>query len=190
MNEFLRKTAFVGALGLCVFAGATDAFAQSDQAASGRDLTVEAAPMHGRPWRRPFRPVQVSLMPVGPSTLAIGQPLRFRMVSLSDGYGQLYALSASGRSQLWMENVRLRAGQPVNYPRPGFIVRAAAPAGDETILFVATRAPISGFVGGASTKPFDLQFTHDGLRSAVQQQLDAMPRSDWAIGELTIRVQE
>ena len=188
MNGFIRNTALVCALALGLSAGATDGFAQS------KDLNVEAAPPHWRParparWRQP-RAVQASLLTVGPSVLSIGQPLRFRMVSLSEGYGQLYVLSASGRSQLWLENVRLHAGQPINYPRPGFTVRAAPPAGDETVLFVASRTPIRGFVVDTSATPFDLQYTHEGLRSAIQERLDAMPRSDWAIAEVSVRVQE
>ena len=107
-----------------------------------------------------------------------------------EGYGQLYVLSASGRSQLWLENVRLHTGQPIYFPSPGSIVRATPPAGDETILFVVTRTPIHGFVGGTSMTPFDLQYTHDGLRAAIQERLAAMPRSDWAVAELSVRVQE
>ena len=137
------------------------------------------------------RPVQVSLMTVGPSILSIGDPLGFRMASLAcEGYGQLYVLSASGRSQLWLENVRMHTGQPIYFPSPGSIVRATPPAGDETILFVVTRAPIHGFVGGTSMTPFDLQYTHDGLRAAIQERLAAMPRSDWAVAEVSVRVQE
>src|SRR5664280_2356274 len=141
MRELARRITLMAALfvGVC----GSGAFAQDNSAPSGRDLTVEAATPHARPWRHPRRPVQVSLVPVGASTLSIGQPLRFRMESIADGYGQLYALSASGRTQLWLENVRLRAGRFVDYPRPGFVVRAAPPAGDETIVFVASRAPLS-----------------------------------------------
>ena len=130
-------------------------------------------------------------MTVGPSVLSIGEPLGFRMASLAcEGYGQLYVLSASGRSQLWLENVRLHTGQPIYYPSPGFIVRASPPAGDETVLFVVTREPFHGFVGGTSATPFDLQYTHDGLRAAIQERLAAMPRSDWAVAEVSVRVQE
>ena len=187
MNTYLRGAVLAGALGRGAFAGVGEGVAQQ------KDLNVEVAPSHQRPTRlRPhvFRPMQVSLQTIGSPVISIGQPLRFRMVSLSDGYGQLYVLSASGRTQLWLENVRLRAGLPITYPRPGLIVRAAPPAGDETLLFIATRAPLEGFVGGTSGTPFDLQYTHDGLRAAVQQKLDAMPRSEWAIGELNVRVQE
>ena len=215
MNGFIRHAAVAGALALGLSAGATDGLAQSNSNATSKDLSVEAVPPphlqahppHWRPARPPHwqaspphwrpaqvplaRPVQVSLMTVGPSILSIGEPLGFRMASLAcEGYGQLYVLSASGRSQLWLENVRLHTGQPIEYPSPGFIVRATPPAGDETVLFVVTRTPFHGFVGGTSATPFDLQYTHDGLRAAIQERLDAMPRSDWAIAEVSVRVQE
>jgi hypothetical protein len=199
MNRLIRNAGFASALALGLATAATDGFAQSSSAASARDLNVEAAHPHGgRPprWRpvRPvqvLRPVQASIVPIGPSVVSIGEPLRFRMASLCEGYGQLYVLSASGRSQLWLENVRMHTGQPLYYPRPGLLVRAAPPAGDETILFVVSRMPIQGFVGGGSSAmPFDLQYTHDGLRAAIQQRLDGMPRSDWALAEISVRVQE
>jgi hypothetical protein len=214
MNGFIRHAAVAGALALGLSVGATDGLAQSNSKATSKDLSVEAvppphwqAPPHGRPARPPHwqapaphwrpaqvplaRPVQASLMTVGPSILSIGEPLGFRMASLAcEGYGQLYVLSASGRSQLWLENVRMHTGQPIYFPSPGSVVRATPPAGDETILFVVTRAPIHGFVGGTSMTPFDLQYTHDGLRAAIQERLAAMPRSDWAVAEVSVRVQE
>jgi hypothetical protein len=214
MNGFIRHAAVAGALALGLSVGATDGLAQSNSNATNKDLSVEAvppphwqAPPHGRPARPPHwqapaphwrpaqvplaRPVQASLMTVGPSILSIGDPLGFRMASLAcEGYGQLYVLSASGRSQLWLENVRMHTGQPIYFPSPGSVVRATPPAGDETILFVVTRAPIHGFVGGTSMTPFDLQYTHDGLRAAIQERLAAMPRSDWAVAEVSVRVQE
>lgn len=187
MRNISRRDAIAAFLAAGLWSA--EAFAQ------GRDLTVEAAPHRPshRPHRpvRPYpaRPVQASLVPVGPSTLPVGQPLNFRMTSLSDGYGDLYVLSASGRAQVWLENVRVRAGFPFTYPHPGLIVRAAAPAGDDVVLFVATRRPIGGFVNGASSsQPFDLQLSHEDFRAALLNQLTAMPRSDWAIAVVTVRV--
>jgi len=188
MTDFTRRSMLTVAVGAAFCA--SRAFAQET-----KDLQVEVAPH--KPWRRPpppeyLGPVQVSLMPIGPSTLSIGQPLRFRMVSLAESFGHLYVLSASGRSQLWMENVRLHAGAPIIYPRPGLIVRASPPAGDEVVIFAATRSRIAGFLGGggSSLTPYDLQYTHEALRAALQSQLNALPRDDWAIAEVSIRVQE
>jgi hypothetical protein len=191
MSAFSRKMTIAAILAAGFWA--TNALAQT------KDLQVEQAPArpypyrHHRPAPAPYSgPVQASLMPIGPSTLTIGEPIRFKMVSLGDGYGHLYVLSASGRSQLWMENVRVHGGVPISFPLPGQIVRASPPAGDEVVLFVATRSRIAGFLGGGSTSttPFELQYTHDGLRGALQNQLDALPREDWAVAELNIRVHE
>jgi Domain of unknown function (DUF4384) len=194
MPELSRRMAIAAILGAGFWT--TNALAQT------KDLQVEQSPTQSYPYHhhRPARPapapyagpVQASLTPIGPSTLAIGEPIRFKMVSLGDGYGCLYVLSASGRSQLWMENVRVHSGVPVSFPRSGQIVRASPPAGDEVVLFVATRSRIPGFLGGGSTStaPFDLQYTHDAFRSALQSQLNALPRDDWAVAELNIRVQE
>ncbi len=162
---------------------------------AAKDLTVEqgASPSHHQHHGR-YAPhaVQVSLTPIGPSTLAIGEPLRFKMVSLSNGYGHLYVLDASGRTQLWLENVRLRAGRPIIYPRSGNnIVRASPPAGDDTVIFVATRERVDGFAGaGSTTTPLDLQYTQEGFRAALQQKLAAAPRDDWAFAEIKLRVHE
>lgn len=194
MRELSRRAAFATLAGAGLWA--SGALAQS------KDLQVEQVP--GHPHRPPHHhplnpapaldtgPVQVSLMPIGPSSLSVGEPIRFKMVALAEGFGHLYVLSASGRTQLWMENVRVHAGVPVGFPRGGQIVRATPPAGDETVLFVATRSRIGGFLGGGSvsTVPFDLQYTHDTFRGALQAQLDALPRNDWAIAELHIRVND
>jgi hypothetical protein len=169
------------------------AAAQEWRVDSDKDLTVETVkPASHRPAKHhAARAVQVSLMPLGSSTIAIGDPSRFKMVSLADGFGHLYVLSASGRTQLWLENVRIQAGQPLLYPRPGQIVRATAPAGDETVIFIASRKRIDGFGGaGRTTTPLDLQFTHEGLRTAIQQKFGDMPRDDWAFAEIRIRVHE
>ena len=181
------------ALVLSVGLGVAGALAKESRIDATKDLTIEMVGPATRHSSRPrrVRPVQVSLMPVGSSSIAIGTPLRFRMVSLANGFGNLYVLSASGRTQLWLENVPLRAGQPLRYPRSGQIVRAAAPVGDETVIFVASRNPIDGFASrGATTTPFDLQLTHEGMRTAIQQKFGAMPRENWAFAEIKIRVHD
>lgn len=189
MNQTTRRTA------LALFAFGLSALGALAQEAGGaKDLTVEANPPPRRrrrrtAARRPLRDMQASLMSIGPSTIQIGQPMRFRMVSLSDGFGSLYSLSASGRTQLWFENLPLRGGRPLVFPRAGLTVRAAPPAGDETLLFLATRRPMAGFVGAGSTSTtLDLQLDHAGFREALRQKLLASARGDWAVAEIQIRV--
>ena len=190
MQNLSRRSAFAALTGGILWT--SSALAQT------KDLQVEQIPNTPRPHRHPLHPapeagpVQVSLTPIGPSTLSVGEPIRFKMVSLASGFGHLYVLSASGRTQLWLENVRVRAGVPLIFPRGGQIVRASPPAGDETVLFVATRSRLGGFLGAgaSSSSPFDLQSAHDAFRSALQSQLDILPRPDWAIAELNNRVNE
>ena len=58
----------------------------------------------------------VSLLPVGPTTLSVGMPIAFRVTTSRSGYIHLYALDASGRTQVWLENVRLgRPGIPTPF---------------------------------------------------------------------------
>ena len=207
MNKILRTT-MIGLLGLGFGAGA--ALAQPRQLTEPRDLNVEidaAAPARPHRPHRPRRPahaaaqppltasvsqtVQVSLQTIGSSTIGIGTPLRFQMVSLSSGYGHLYVINASGRTQVWLENVKLTAGRPIRYPLRGLTVRAAAPAGDEQVIFVASRDPINGFVGqGSTTQPIELQVNAEGLRAQIQQKMGDRARGDWAFAEITVRVKD
>jgi hypothetical protein len=171
----------------------TNAQAQGTAHSSeGRDLTVEIArPGTSAPHRPSRRPIHVSVMPIGPSSIAIGMPLGFRMVSTADAYGSLYVLSASGRTQVWLENVRLRAGEPIAYPLRGLIVRAAPPAGDETVIFVATRERLDGFAGGSElTNPLELQYTAEGFRDTIRDKFHDIPRERWALAEIKIRVHD
>jgi hypothetical protein len=134
-------------------------------------------------------PLNVSLIPTA-SVVAIGTPLAVRVMATRQAYGHLYLLSASGKTQLLMENVPLVANRPASFPTRDLVLRAAAPAGDETIIFVASRAPIEGFAGGGVTRtPMQLQQTHQGLRSALDHMLQRAGRADYALAETVIRVQ-
>lgn len=163
----------------------------------GRDLNVETQRPSGggggggSSHRHSRRPIHASVMTIGPSSIAVGDPLGFRMTATADGYGSLYVLSASGRTQLWLENVRLHAGEPISFPRHGLVVRASPPAGDETIIFLATRDRFDGLNGrGTTTSPMDLQFTHAGLREAIQHKLNDLEPNRFGFAEVQIRVHD
>jgi len=195
MKKVTRRAALMlVAMGVGTGGGLAGAQAQDNarRIDGGRDLTVELAKPGASAAHRPGRrAVHVSVMPVGPSSIAIGTPLGLRMVSTADGFGDLYVLSASGRTQVWLENVPLRAGEPIAYPRRGLIVRAAPPAGDETVIFVASRDRIEGFAGpGPLTAPLELEYTHESLRAAIQQRFRDIPRERWAFAEIQIRVHD
>lgn len=156
--------------------------------AQTRDLTVVEKPsvQPARPQRTPFA---VSLVPIGSPVLRIGVPIRFKVVSTQSGYGNFYVASASGKVQLWAENIRLRAGQPVELPNRGFSIVASPPAGDETIVFLVTRSRFAGFFDGFTvTKPTDVQVSREGLSATLQSKLSGLPRSAWASTQTSIRV--
>jgi hypothetical protein len=169
---------------LAAIISASPAFAQD----KNRDLTVESRhPVH--PARPVAGPLNVSLIPTA-SVVAIGTPISLRVMATRRTYGHLYLLSASGKTQLLMENVLLVANRPVAFPTRNLVLRAGAPAGDETIIFVASRAPIQGFAGGGVTRtPMQLQHTHQGLRNALEQMLRSGGRERYALAETVIRVQ-
>lgn len=188
MPKITTQIAFA-LLGICL--GSNVAFAQGYPLLSGKDLNVETTQGGAQQAQRAKQPFAVSIMPVGRATVKIGSPLRFRMVALASGYGHLYVLSASGRSQVWFENVVIRAGRPIRYPQAGLVVRAAAPAGDETVIFVASRKPVDGFSGaGTQTAPIEVQASHDSFLDAIQKKFGEMPRENWAFANIKVRVRE
>src|SRR5262245_5933483 len=62
-------------------------------------------------WQRP----QVTLNP-NSNVVPLGAPVSFQISSSVSGYGHLYVMSASGRAQVWMENVPIAAGQRLLFP--------------------------------------------------------------------------
>jgi hypothetical protein len=170
----------IAVIGLLVLAG--PAAAEDD-----RNLSVVPRPpqstgaQHGA--------FHVSLGPTTASVLSIGSPIGFSVGTTANGYAHLYVLSASGRVQLWLENVSVKAGRSLSYPTQG-VIRATPPGGDEQIVLVVTREPFSGFARGVTRSPLVLQYTHEGFRQALAAKTDRLPRSTWATAELVIRVRD
>lgn len=161
-----------------------------------KDLNVEAAQA---PVSKPGpvasagrrKPVVVSLVPVGPPVLKIGVPVGFRLTSTASGYAHLYVLDPSGKTQIWLENVKIARDRPLAYPPAGFTVRAAPPAGDETVIFAVSRRPINGFAGRrVTTKPFDAQIAPAAFHDALEQKLSALPARDWVSTQTQLRVED
>jgi hypothetical protein len=141
--------------------------------------------------RKALRPISVSLIPTMPSVLAIGEPIGFRLRSSADGFGHLYVLSASGKVQLWFENLPVRKMRSLSYPPSRLQVRAAPPAGDETVIFVVTRERFEGFAGRGTTRsPLALQHTHAGFGEALRRRTARIERTRWASVSSVIRVAE
>jgi hypothetical protein len=133
----------------------------------------------------------VGLASIGPSILHIGQPIRFRAWSNHSGFGHVYLANTSGKVMLLAENLPLRANRPVVLPARGLTIRAVAPAGDNTLVFVATHDRFNGFAGGVSTSaPVDLQTSADGLVQNLKAKLSATPDDDWGFTTVVVRVIE
>ncbi|GGE24652.1 hypothetical protein GCM10011390_50110 [Aureimonas endophytica] len=132
----------------------------------------------------------VSLVPSGSTVLPVGAPYRFTIVASQPSYGHVYVASASGKVQVWAENIRLASGKPVSMPPSGLRIVASAPAGDDTIYFYATRDRFSrGFFKGTTVrKPADLQLTEAQFRSAMAERLAAQSKQGWASTTQVIRV--
>jgi hypothetical protein len=155
-----------------------------DARANDRDLTVEIVAKAGRA-------PGVAMMPTQPAVLSIGDRFGVRVSAAASGYGHLYALSASGKVQLWFENLPVRAHQRVSYPSNGLEMRATPPAGDDTVIFVFTRNRFDGFLGRTATRsPHALQFSHAAFRHALDGKIAMLQRRDWASVRTIVRVQQ
>lgn len=185
----ISRNSFLGAV-LMAGLAVPVALPVTGAAAQTKDLTVVTSPRPPKP-AGTEAPVSVSLVPEGSTTIRIGAPIRFKVVSTHAGFGHLYVASASGKVQLWAENLRLKAGVPVDIPRRGLAIVASAPAGDETIVFVATRDRFKGFLGGSTvTNPADIQVSRDSLMAQLQAKLAATPRPRWGLTQVVVRVTE
>ena len=133
---------------------------------------------------------QVTLFPTSAKAVRIGSTIGFQIGATANGYAHLYALSASGKVQLWMENVRIRRDHAMVYPSRDSEIRATPPAGDEKVVLVITRAPFDGFASGAVRSPLALQYSHESFRQALAAKIKKLPSGSWATTELVVRVED
>jgi len=135
----------------------------------------------------------LSILPVGPSSLPIGQTIGFRLMSVTGGYGHLYVIDNSGAVQAWTENLPLRPGLAVDYPLrgSGLLIRASPPEGNDQVIFLATITPLAGFVDGRGqtvTKPATLPYGAAEFRRRLDFVANALPTRSWGVSEINIRV--
>jgi hypothetical protein len=150
-----------------------------DERAQTRDLR----PSPGRPGARP----RVTLRPSSP-VVRIGMPINFQLGSSVKGFAHVYVVSASGRVQVWMENVPIDAGEHVLFPTRGSI-KAAPPAGRDDIVLIVTKDRINGFVGYRTTRtPRDLNYNPVAFKRAVRDRFTDLPRRDWGYARTLVRV--
>jgi hypothetical protein len=135
----------------------------------------------------------LSILPVGPSNLPLGQTIGFRLMSVAGGYGHLYVIDNSGAVQAWAENLPLRPGRAVEYPAQGsgLLIRASPPEGSDQVIFMATAQPLSGFVdgrGSAVTEPVTLPYSAEEFRRQLAALANSLPDRSWGVSEIDIRV--
>jgi hypothetical protein len=157
-----------------------------------KDLTPE---LPGSDWRWQSEtgnmPISVSLLPIGPSVLGLGDVIRFQATTMQDGFGHFYISNTSGKITLLAENLPMRANRAVELPRRDLLLRAAPPAGDNIVLFVATRDRLPGFGGGGTVvTPGDIQVTESGLVDRLTARLADMPRTRWGYTTLVVSIME
>lgn len=130
---------------------------------------------------------RVTLRPSS-SVVRVGTPINFELGSNVNGYAHLYVVSASGRVQVWMENVPIARGEHLLFPARGSIT-AAPPTGRDDIAFIVTRNRINGFVGRGTTRtPRDLAYDAVEFKRAVRDRFEDLPRRDWGYARTLVRV--
>ena len=178
---------------LISIAGITSLFAVAAVART-KDIASElGSPTPGWPWQSEDAdaPVAVTLLPIGSPVIGLGDLIRFQATTSQDGFGHFYISNTSGRITLLAENLPMRAGRAVVLPRRDLLLRATPPAGDNIILFVATRDRLPGFGGGGTVvTPGDIQVTESGLVDRLTARLKDMPRTRWGYTTLVVGITE
>jgi hypothetical protein len=151
-----------------------------------RDLRPAPSKPVGGPVRRPL----VTLRPSAP-VVPVGAPVGFEVSSSINGFGHIYVLSASGRVQVWIENVPIAAGQRLRFPIGGQTIEAAAPAGREDLMLIVTRDRIDGFIGYEATRtPRLLDYSHEAFKRALTAKFVDLPHRLWGYARTSVQVVE
>jgi hypothetical protein len=131
---------------------------------------------------------KVTLTPSS-KVVPIGGWVNFRVSSSVSGYGHIYVLSASGKAQVWMENVPIAGGQRLTFPIGRVGVRAAPPTGREDLLLIVTRTRIDGFFGYDTTRtPSTVDYSHKSFKRALERKFEDMPKHLWSSSLTSVRV--
>ena len=134
--------------------------------AQAKERDLQAVPSY----KGEARP-KVTLIP-NASVVSIGGWVNFRVSSSVSGYGHLYVMSASGRAQVWMENVPIAAGQRLVFPVGSLGIKASAPAGREDLMLIVTKQRIDGFFGYDTTRtPRVVEYDHQTLQAGADSEV-------------------
>lgn len=114
----------------------------------------------------------------------VGDLLSLGLRSDADGFVSLFAVTSSGGTGLLIDNRRVAAGERVVYPAAadGIDIKLTPPAGVESFVVVASRAPLAVLQPGdirraGAVSPLALTSAElaDRVRTATAQR----PVSDW-----------
>jgi hypothetical protein len=151
--------------------------------AQAKERDLQPVPSH----KGGVRP-KVTLIP-NAAVVPIGGWISFRVSSSVNGYGHLYVMSASGRAQVWMENVPIAAGQRLVFPVGSVGIKAAPPAGREDLMLIVTRKRIDGFFGYETTRtPTVVDHDHKTFKQALTAKFVDVPRWQWGFARTSVRV--
>lgn len=182
-RNFAMTLTFAGAIACGV---AFQAHAESPgliHLAQAKERDLQAVPSY----KGEARP-KVTLIP-NASVVSIGGWVNFRVSSSVSGYGHLYVMSASGRAQVWMENVPIAAGQRLVFPVGSLGIKASAPAGREDLMLIVTKQRIDGFFGYDTTRtPRVVEYDHQTFKQALTARFVDMPRRQWGFARTSVRV--
>lgn len=133
--------------------------------------------------------VKIELVPVDGRRVTVGRPVRFEIKSNHDGFAHLFVVSASGRVQLWMENVPVGAKRTLRYPGSAVTIEAAAPEGCDRLLLIVSRNRLDGFTGRDTVrKPRDLDMDEAAFRRDLDSMMADYPSTDWTWTTASVEV--
>ena len=151
-----------------------------------RDLVPQPVPV--KPGSGPAKRPLVTLRPSAP-VVAVGAPISFEVGSSVKGFGHIYVIGASGRVQVWVENMPISAGQRLVFPTGRMGIRAAAPAGREELILIVTRHRIDGFLGFDTTStPRELSYEPHAFKRALTEMFIDRPHREWGYARTSVQV--
>ena len=178
----MRLAALSGAVVLAGCAGMPGAVSPPSTPAPKPPTTVASNPVSR---------VSTSIFPTK-TPLRFGEKAGFMLSASTEGYGNLYLLTKSGKVLVLTENLRLSANESVLFPplAGGFNLRAGPPAGVERVLFLVTRKPFRGFRGAGvgGSQPVPLAVGPNEFIAKLNAAAAELPGSDWALTEARIEV--
>lgn len=155
----------------------------TDGGTSGTDVIAENATAS----------FSVGLIPNKTPPIKLGTPLGFKLSSSMQGYAHLYLINASGTVLALGENMPVKSGKVLRYPRPAdkITLRASPPAGMERAILLVTRQPFLGFGdahGKTVTHPVSLPKRAQDFVRELNRATDTLPASQWSLAETRVRV--